>query len=405
MLNVVKSAFTVTPPRTEAKVLVEEFARQDKQRLYPFELQNFRLGVRFQNADPQTQRVIVMAMLAWLDQHSMKSYGRQDQNAWQMGWKMREAFLHMLQYKISFQEQDVIAMLNWSASQSSTSAYVYFSGVPQIIKVVGDYLKNNLLSDELHQAIERLTQSIEAESTNIEIRRWILRLKELTGKAEIGLPLAAGDFWADTALRELYALDSRTQTAWAELLAHCSRATGSAPSTKWLKAADQYIDTIGSLNFFIKLSHWFPLVDRSRATTANRQDQSLLRANAYILKGLVWLCSKTDDPEIARALTALAISCYKKIPASGPRAAKVGNACFWALGNMLSNEGIAQLSILQLKIKFSNAQKLISNALEFAAERIEVTAEEVEGMSLPMYTLEEIGLRRDDSVQRLFSGR
>ena len=70
MLNVVKSSYTVPSPRIEAKALVEEFARQDKQRLYPFELQNFRLGVRFQNAEPQAQRVLVMAMLAWLDQHS-----------------------------------------------------------------------------------------------------------------------------------------------------------------------------------------------------------------------------------------------------------------------------------------------------------------------------------------------
>jgi hypothetical protein len=405
MLNVVKSTFTVTPPRTEAKALVEEFARQDKQRLYPFELQNFRLGVRFQNADPQTQRVIVMAMLAWLDQHSLKSYGRQDQNAWQMGWKMREAFLHMLQFKIPFHEQDVIAMLHWSASQSSTSAYVYFSGIPQIIKVVGNYLKNNPLSNELHRAIERLTRSIEAESTSVEIRRWILRLKELVGETQVSLPLAAGDIWADTALREIYALDSRTKTAWAELLAHCSRATGSAPSGKWLKAADKYIDTIGSLNFFIKLLHWFPLVEKPRTAAADHQDQALLPANANILKGLVWLCSKSDDPEIARSLTMLATSSYKKIPGSGPRPAKVGNACFWALGNMSSSEGIEQLSILQSKIKSSNAQKLISNALEFAAEHIGTTNEETEEMSLPVYTLEEIGLRRDDSVQRLFNGR
>jgi len=112
MLNQVRSTFTIPSRPSEARALVEAFARQDGQRLYPFELQNFALGVRFQNAEPQAQRAIVMAMLAWLDQHSLKSYGRQEQNAWQMGWKMREAFLHMLKFKIPFHEQDVIAMLN-----------------------------------------------------------------------------------------------------------------------------------------------------------------------------------------------------------------------------------------------------------------------------------------------------
>ena len=382
MLNQVKSTFTVTSPRSEAKALVEAFARQDKQRLYPFELQNFTLGVRFQSAEPQTQRVIVMAMLAWLDQHSFKSYGRQDQNAWQMGWKMREAFLHMLRFKIPFHEQDVVAMLNWSASQSNMSAYVYFSGVPQIIKVVDDYLKINPMSDELHKAIERLTQSIEAESMSVEIRRWILRLKELMGETQVSLPLAAGDLWADTALKELYAMDSRTKTAWAELLAHCSRAAGSTPSSKWLKGADKYIDMIGNLNLFIKLYHWFPLVGKPHTTSASNHSQFLLPANADILKGLVWLCSKSDDAEIAHALTALAIFSYKNFPgSSGSRAIKVGNACLWALGNMPNSEGIAQLSSLELEITGNNAQKIIANALEIAAKRIGMTTEEIKEMS------------------------
>jgi len=372
MLNTIKSTYPVPLPRTEVKVLVEEFARQEKQRLYPFELQNFRLGVRFQNAEPQAQRVIVMAMLAWLDQHSLKSYGHQDQNAWQMGWKMREAFLHMLQFKIPFQEQDVITMLNWSASQSSTSAYVYFSGVPQIIKVVGNYLKNNSISAELRKAAERLIESIEAESTNVEIRRWLLHLKELTGETEVSLPLAAGDLWADTALKEIYSLDSRTRAAWAELLLHCSRVKGSMPTSKWLNLAYQYIDTIGNLNFFIKLLHWFPLVDKQLMTNRRGYHPSLLPVNADILKGLVWLCSQADDPEIARALATLAVSSHRT------KTTKVGNACFWALGNMSNFEGFAQLSLLRLDIKTNPARKNIARALESASKRLGVTANEIE---------------------------
>ena len=407
MLNLVKSTFTVPSPHSEAKALIKEFARQDRQRLYPFELQNFRLGARFQNAEPQAQRAIVMAMLAWLDQHSLKSYGHRDQNAWQVGWKMREAFLQMLKFNIPFQEQDVIAMLDWSASQSSTSVYVYFSGVPQIIKVAGDYLRNNPMSDELHKALERLTQTIESGSMSVEIRRWVLRLKELTKDSEVSLPLAAGDIWADTALREVHALDSRTQTAWAELLLHCLRAPGPAPSRKWLNGVDKYLDTIGNLNFFNKVEHWFPLVDRPRAISINSHEnrEMLLPVNADILKGLVWLCSESDDPEIARALTALAISSYKKIPGAGPRAGKVGNACFWALGNMSGSEGIAQLSILKIKIKTNHAPKLIANALEIAAKRTGMTAEEIEEMSVPMYGLNKVGLRRDDFGESSFAGR
>jgi len=399
MFNFLKSAFSHTSADSEAEPLVEELASQNA-RLYPFDLKNFTAGVKFLNADPSIQRTIVLAMLAWLEQHPFKSYpqNQHEQKAWQVGWQIREAFLQMLKRKMPFQEQDVIAMLNWSAGQTSGPLHVYYRGVPQMIKVLDDYLKDHPISDEIYKAIQRLIRSIESEHMSVEHRRWVLRLKELMGDTEVSYPLEAGDIWADTALSGLCTLDSKTQTAWAELLLHCLRATGSAPSSKWLKGMDKYLNTIGNQDFFNKLLHWFPLVDKPRAVASNRYDnvQTLLPVNADILKGLVWLCSKSDNPEIARALTALAVSAYKKISGSGPRAGKVGNACFWALGNMPGSEGVAQLSILKIKVKTNTARKLIANALEVAARRLEITAQEIEEMSVPTYGLEEVGLRCDD---------
>jgi hypothetical protein len=242
---------------------------------------------------------------------------------------------------------------------------------------------------------------------SVEDRKWVLRLKELRGDTEISLPLAGGDIWADAALSDLRSLDPKTQTAWAELLLNCLRTTGSAPSSKWLKGTDKHIETIGAPKFFKTLSHWFPLVDSVRPTSTNRYDdgQVPIAINVDILKGLVWLCSKTDDPELARALTALAISAYKKIPGYGPRAGKVGNACFWALGNMSGSEGVAQLSILKIRVKTNTAQKMIANALEVAARRIGLTAEEIEEMSVPTYGLEDVGRRRDEFEEAYYEIR
>ncbi|HJR79639.1 MAG TPA: hypothetical protein VJ821_06175, partial [Anaerolineales bacterium] len=198
MFNFLKSAFTNTTTSSEPEALVEELARQQV-RSYPFDLKNFTAGVKFQNADPQTQRNIVMAMLAWLAKHPLKLYPQNpsDQKAWQVGWQMREAFLQMLKRKIPFNEQELIAMLNWSADQSSGPLYAYLRGVPQMIKIVGDYLKNNRMSNELAKAVEKLVQSIESDRMSVENRRWVLRLKELMGDTEIHLPLVAGDIWAD----------------------------------------------------------------------------------------------------------------------------------------------------------------------------------------------------------------
>jgi hypothetical protein len=188
---------------------------------------------------------------------------------------------------------------------------------------------------------------------SIEIRRWILRLKDLMGETQVSLPLVAGDAWADTALKEIYAMNSREKTAWADLLRHCSLATTPAPSRRWLAEADTYIDAIGDLYLFIKLSHWFPLADGMQASSAN----------ATILHGLVWLCSTSEDPDIAFALAGLAISSYQA------KDIRIGSACLWALAHMPIREGMAQLHILREKITNRSAQKKIERALEVAVER------------------------------------
>ena len=400
MFNFLKSTFARKSTSVDAEALVEEFARQEA-RHYSTKLESFTAGVKYQNAEPQLQRDVVRAMIAWFERNPIQPLdpngNRQEWNLeWQKQWKMRELFLAMLKRKLPFSEQDVIAVLDWSVNRSENHSY--YRGIPQMIKVVGDYVKGNAISDDLQEAVGRLIHVIEADNMGVEARRWVLRLKDLRGDSEISLPLAAGDVWADAALSELRALDSKTQTAWAEILLSCLRATGSAPSSKWLKGVDKYLDIIGAQEFFNKLVRWFPLVDKPRAAAANRYDnvQTLLSVNADILKGLAWVCSTSDDPEIGRALTSLAVSAYKKIPGSGPRAGKVGNACFWSLGNMPGNEGVAQLSILKLKVKTNTAQKVIANALEIAARRIGITAEEIEEMSVPTYGLEEVGVRRDD---------
>ncbi len=58
--------------------------------------------------------------------------------------------------------------------------------------------------------------------------------------------------------------------------------------------------------------------------------QLLLERNADILKGLAWFCAELEDRELARALMALAISAYRKLPMIGARCPRLGNACVWA---------------------------------------------------------------------------
>jgi hypothetical protein len=397
MFDFIKSKFTraAGASNSEAEALVEEFASQNINS-YPFDLKKFTAGVKYQSLEPEMKCAVVLGMVAWLEKKSSGLDIAINGGNWQTKWRMREALAHMLRQKLPFTEQEVIRILNWSASQQK--GYVHYRNAPQVIKVAEDHLKDNPLSGDLRQAILKLMKALESDNKSVEVRRWIMRLKELTGDTEINLPLEATDVWANAALGELRALEPSQQTAWAELLLHCLRTTGSAPSSKWLQSADKHLNAIGFPNYINAILRWFPLVDQPRpAALLNRANADYLTpVNTDILKGLVWLCSKADAPEVARTLTAVAVSTYKKIPGTGPRAAKAGNACFWALGNMSGVEGAAQLSILKTKIKINNAQKAIANALESAAQRTGMTADEIEEISIPVYGLQEVGLRRAD---------
>src|SRR5689334_1404612 len=251
MFNFLKSKFTDTSANVEADALVEEFARQES-RNYSHKLENFTAGVKYKNAEPQFQRDVIFAMLSWLERNPIQppdpTGNRQAWNLqWQKRWKIRELFLAMLKRKLPFSEQDVIVLLEWSASGSENHSY--YRGIPQMIKVVGDYLAENEISVALTTAIDRLIKVIESENRGVEPRRWMLRLKELKGDTEISLPISGGDIWADAALTELRSLESQIQTAWAEILLNCLRTTGSSPSSKWLKGMDKYLDVIGFSNF------------------------------------------------------------------------------------------------------------------------------------------------------------
>jgi hypothetical protein len=107
------------------------------------------------------------------------------------------------------------------------------------------------------------------------------------------------------------------------------------------------------------------------------------------------MVSVEEDEEIARALGALAISCYRKLPGVGPRAVKIGNAAVYALGAMPGKAAIGQLAILRIKLKFASAQKLILKALDRVAEREGIPRDQIEEMAVPGYGLDAVGFAEE----------
>ncbi len=361
-----------------AASLVEELVKQ-QWRGYPFRLENFPAGRQILQSDANMQARAAAAMVRWLTRRGTTF----DSNS----WKMRQALFALLKQRLPFTEPEVLELLDWSIHVRNNQ----WRGLAQIVKVLSDYLRENELSQRLGTRIEALTEAVQAERASAEVQRQVMRLGELIGKKDIRLPLEAGDIWAKTALVDIGELSDEEQSAWGRLLLHCLRAAGSSPSKKWLKDSEALAEAVGEENLRAAVLRWFPLVDKARAERAGEEGLIPLPVNADILKGLAWICSRYPQPEVARALAALALSAYRRLRGQGPRAVKVGNACFWALGNMPGGEGLAQLSILKARIKGTSPQKTIEAALDMAAQHSGVSKDEAEELGVPTYGMDRSG--------------
>jgi len=394
MLNLLK---TKPAPKVnnEARALVRHLSKENEN-IYPFKLNKFPSGERINKADDETKRQVVLALIEWIEDNRSQSQHRQN---WRRFWKMQNTLFTLLKRRLPFTEGDVLYILDWSRKNSN-----YWYGIPQIIKVLSDHLKENELTEPLEKHIRTLIRAIEGQQPNARELSWVIKLRKMAGNTEICIPINTGDVWADAALEYIRGLEPEQKNAWAELLLNCLRVSGSKPSKKWMEEAKTQIKAIGQDEYRSTILNWYKLASEPRLQPAfsygPANDQNLVwyldSANNDLLKGMVWTCSRDGDGELARALTTLALTCYKKIPGFGQRAGKVGNACFWALGEIPGMDGIAQLSILKLRLKNRAAQNAIARALSAAAKRAGLSDGDIEEFFVPDYGLQEVGQYQEE---------
>lgn len=121
------------------------------------------------------------------------------------------------------------------------------------------------------------------------------------------------------------------------------------------------------------------------------EDSLIIAPHMDLLCGLAWTCGQVTDKGVTRALGLMAVSAFRKVPGKGPRAIRVGNACIYALGQIGSADALGQLALLKIKVKFGGAQAALSKALTLLAEKLGVTPEDLQEMSVPGYGMTEPG--------------
>ena len=208
------------------------------------------------------------------------------------------------------------------------------------------------------------------------------------------------DDFAAYANPQLAALSAPEQSAWAKIITLALTANAAKPSEKYLKDSKALIDELGADKFKKMLHGWINfirtaddcLVERSQTYGGdtfiyNETCFPIENINQTIFKGLVWMCAHFHDTATITAIADLALHSYEKVPDIGARYQAIGNACFYTLYRSKGLDGIAQLTRLRLRIKFSNAQTAISKYLEAAAAERGVSRSQIEDMAVDDFKL------------------
>lgn len=298
----------------------------------------------------------------------------------------------VLQRRLPLREADIIVLISFFIQ------LIYWTELePVLMDCIKRYLNTHQRTKPLDQALGELLHFLDQHAFSPEELGRLQLLQTHLGIEVLNLPLRAGDLWSDTIIEELRLTTPEICAAWRELFYHCVSLKSASPSAKWHSNAQSLIAAIEGDRVSEALLRWFPLVDKPRATPIlddwGREIPGLQlnHHNLDVLRGLVWLTPHLPSSAMARALTALTLSCYRKLPGLGPRCSRVGNAGIGALAAMPNASALEQLALLKGRVRGKQAQQLIQKALDQAAKAQGLSIDELSELIVPSYGFEAVG--------------
>jgi hypothetical protein len=234
-------------------------------------------------------------------------------------------------------------------------------------------------------ALHHLRASVTPYQGSAEMKEIHERIDVLIGgrKKEALAPAGA---WSQTVFREVSASGKKFE--WHALLLHARSLTQSTASQKWQTEAVNLATRIGQADVLDAARRWLALGPTPGETTIQAPE-----AEATYQKGFVWVLGALGDTSIAPDIANFAFGCFRKIPMIGAVSHRVGNVCVNALAAMPGLNGVAQLSRLAGRVKYDVARRLIEKAMNEAAERNQVSRDDLEAMAVPTFGLDAAGIR------------
>jgi len=281
--------------------------------------------------------------------------------------------------------------------------------VAGILGAIERYAKTEVLSDQTREQLRKFRESRRCRG----MPKAKARINSLIGIDDVKIPIRPREAWSDAAIADVDKMPTQKRSAWVRLLQCCLTAVTGKPSTKWLETAEPLLSELNKDVFLETIRRWLDLLDHSPPEAGELPevlpgndftfedtfpflgDVPIREENQNILRGLIWCCSLGADVETSKAIGAAALAAYKTLPIHGPRAARVGNACVYALSQLVDCEGLSQLGMLKVKVKNGTALRLIDKSLREAADQLSLPLNDVEETNVPTYGMEQVGLRRE----------
>jgi hypothetical protein len=365
-------------------------------------LSNFPTGRALLEKDPkETGRVILAAAERHVNSLTAVSVDYTDTRCWQARYAAAAPVSTLLKAKFELDRNGLFDVLLYlSVLPSFTLEWTKGPTSKLIAGVEAEVERSPLNAGEryvlwLFRASQIIGPALGASSPEVT------RLSQLINDG-MNFYLTPGEVWSDAVNADLTLMEPAKALAWVALFKHTLSATSSRPSAKWLAAGGKVLHAIGEDDVQRALLRWLPLVAQGQSIRKLGQYSGDTRGagdvmneeNADALRGLLWLIqTMARQNSMARSITSVALSAYKKVPGIGPRAVKVGNAAVYALSEMKSSDAVGQLAMLKVRIKFGTAQKEIEKAFNTAAEALGLPRDQIEEMGVPSYGMEEVGRR------------
>jgi hypothetical protein len=320
-------------------------------------------------------------------------------------WYLRPLRTALLRRKLPFTREMIEAIVDLLLDEPRL--YRLDVGMAGLVRVIENFVTEHGLADVLRQRLQRLAPHLH-KNDSAEYRKAAERVTKLleTGGAAINMiRWSTDEAWVESLRPVLEGGNAGPGGHWLALLLHCQTATTSKPSQKWLKQAGALVEPIGHEGFARTAAEVLGQIGKPARTPPRRisgigdqTDATLIHdVHSDLLRGLVWCTSVVNDDELIQAVGAAADRCFQKIPWIGPRSPKIGNACLFALSQRSELKAVAELSRLKTRVKHASVKKQLGKSLDAVADKVGMSAEELEEAAVPTFGLTAVG----ELVQRL----